>query len=322
MHCVIWAGGSISQMVGASSESVRECFAWWEAPSAGEIDYLEARDHPIGSMWHVPVEKLRKLQQLRERVLDPLAIRTGTSHGLVLAHNRAHVVGMLSLYPQGDHPADPDVRPLLGELTPFLVHATLAQRYQGAVSATSAGLRRSIDRLRIGVVMLDRRNRVIFANSAACERLEEKEAPAYLATSAMPARRKRIDAALTGLLDASVNHSGPAVPHVSIARLAPPGQLSTFLGAATVVFIPDPQVTETELVEPLRKTFGLTPAEARLAALLASDYTLDEAAAYLGLTVGTVRTRLKRLFEKTGTNRQASLVRKLITHQVFVSSDD
>ena len=111
MHCVIWAGGSISQMVGASSEPLRECFAWWESPSAKEIDYLQARDHPIGSMWHVPVAKLRKLEHLRERVLDPLDIRTGTCHGLVLAHNRAHVVGVLALYPQGDPPSDPDVPP-------------------------------------------------------------------------------------------------------------------------------------------------------------------------------------------------------------------
>lgn len=54
--------------------------------------------------------------------------------------------------------------------------------------------------------------------------------------------------------------------------------------------------------------FDLTPAEARLAAAIASGHTPREAALRLGVTEATARTTLKRILAKTGTRRQADLV--------------
>jgi len=62
----------------------------------------------------------------------------------------------------------------------------------------------------------------------------------------------------------------------------------------------------------LKTLFGLTPAEAVLADCLADDHSLQEAALILGRTIGTIRVQLQSIFEKTDTNRQASLIR-LIT---------
>ena len=47
--------------------------------------------------------------------------------------------------------------------------------------------------------------------------------------------------------------------------------------------------------------------------LLLSGCTVDEAAQLLEISVGTARGVLKKVFDKTGTNRQASLVRLLLT---------
>jgi DNA-binding CsgD family transcriptional regulator len=54
--------------------------------------------------------------------------------------------------------------------------------------------------------------------------------------------------------------------------------------------------------------FDLTPAEARLAAHLASGATLQAVAERLGISKETARNQLKMVFAKTGTNRQAQLV--------------
>jgi DNA-binding CsgD family transcriptional regulator len=62
--------------------------------------------------------------------------------------------------------------------------------------------------------------------------------------------------------------------------------------------------------------FGLTPAEAALARLLAQGHSLTEAAAHLCVTRETTRSRLKNIFEKTQTHRQAELVRLLVTVQL------
>lgn len=59
-------------------------------------------------------------------------------------------------------------------------------------------------------------------------------------------------------------------------------------------------------------TFGLTPAEARLAVTLASGVAVKTIAAQRRVEVSTVRTQLRSILAKTGTNRQAELVRVLL----------
>jgi DNA-binding CsgD family transcriptional regulator len=70
----------------------------------------------------------------------------------------------------------------------------------------------------------------------------------------------------------------------------------------------------TDLTAPLRPeatqlcaAFGLTVAEAKLAAKLASGVGIDGAAAALGVSRETARTQLKAVFAKTNTRRQAEL---------------
>lgn len=60
--------------------------------------------------------------------------------------------------------------------------------------------------------------------------------------------------------------------------------------------------------EGLKLLFGLTRAEARLAAALASGSALDDVARSIGISRETARAQLKAIFAKTKTNRQAELV--------------
>jgi DNA-binding CsgD family transcriptional regulator len=60
--------------------------------------------------------------------------------------------------------------------------------------------------------------------------------------------------------------------------------------------------------EALRRAFGLTPAEARLAARLATGERLEDTTSALGITKNTARAQLKNVFAKTDTHRQAELV--------------
>lgn len=58
----------------------------------------------------------------------------------------------------------------------------------------------------------------------------------------------------------------------------------------------------------LRRLFGLTPAEAELAAVLADGATLVEAARIRGIAHNTAKAQLRAVFAKTGVHRQAQLV--------------
>ena len=80
---------------------------------------------------------------------------------------------------------------------------------------------------------------------------------------------------------------------------------------AALVFIGDPERPVQMDPRRLTRLYGLSRAEARVAALVGQGKRLDEAAAALGLTYETVRKHLKQIFAKTATDRQAELVRVL-----------
>ena len=68
-----------------------------------------------------------------------------------------------------------------------------------------------------------------------------------------------------------------------------------------------------EPIDLLRCHFGLTPAEARLALHLVAGETLRSAEVKLNISYETARSRLKSIFDKTKTHRQAELVIAIVT---------
>jgi len=63
-----------------------------------------------------------------------------------------------------------------------------------------------------------------------------------------------------------------------------------------------------ERARQLALVFGLSPSEARVAALIGGAKTIEATAAALGCASGTVRNHLKSIFSKIGVSRQAELV--------------
>lgn len=79
-------------------------------------------------------------------------------------------------------------------------------------------------------------------------------------------------------------------------------------GPHSVLLLIDLDATPLPTTSCLEQIFRLTPAEARLTLLLVSGKAPNEVAQMLHLSVATVRTQLKAVFEKTHTHRQAELV--------------
>lgn len=93
-----------------------------------------------------------------------------------------------------------------------------------------------------------------------------------------------------------------------------------FGGADTLVLATP--ITPSALVPSaslLNALFDLTPAEAQLAADLASGLTLAASAARHGVTVKSARTYLERIYRKTGTHQQSQLVAMLKTMQPLIA---
>jgi DNA-binding CsgD family transcriptional regulator len=79
-----------------------------------------------------------------------------------------------------------------------------------------------------------------------------------------------------------------------------------------LVTVSDPDVTRRRREVNLRRRFGLTVAEAGLAMEILKGDGRTAAAARRGISDATAKTHLSNIFEKTGTHRQAELIRLLL----------
>lgn len=84
-------------------------------------------------------------------------------------------------------------------------------------------------------------------------------------------------------------------------------------GQATVIACVADLASETPSIAPwLQDAFKLSPQGAELAESLMAGSSLMEFSAAKGVTLGAARTRLKKLFARTGTRSQAALVSALL----------
>jgi DNA-binding CsgD family transcriptional regulator len=79
-----------------------------------------------------------------------------------------------------------------------------------------------------------------------------------------------------------------------------------------LITISDPEIDRRRREVNLHRRFGLTAAESRLAAEIVKGDGRVAAARRRGISGATAKTQLARIFEKTGTHRQAELVRLLL----------
>ena len=80
-----------------------------------------------------------------------------------------------------------------------------------------------------------------------------------------------------------------------------------------LVLIADPDVTPLPPKEMLAQLFGFTAGEMRVAERLMMGDSPEQAAAFLQVKTATARWHLASMYRKTGTNRQAELLRLLLS---------
>ncbi len=174
-------------------------------------------------------------------------------------------------------------------------------------------------------LVLDRSGAVISTNQAAEDTFDDD---IRVRGRRLHVRDKSASAALGALIDRmTLSADPPQAEPITIRRPPkkpiiarihpiPDAARSPFLGARALMILsslaPKPPLS-TNL---LAGTFGLSPAEARLASILAVGMDLRTAAEELGVARDTARNQLKAVFAKTGAHRQSELVELLTKLQI------
>ncbi|WP_353183122.1 helix-turn-helix transcriptional regulator [Bosea sp. (in: a-proteobacteria)] len=103
---------------------------------------------------------------------------------------------------------------------------------------------------------------------------------------------------------------------LTIIRNDSEGENGYFSGPTAALLIEEAQPEATAAdIDWLTRRFGLTRAEARVAAGISKGLTLAMIAGQAGISQETVRVQLKAVYAKTGVNSQAALVRLALAHR-------
>lgn len=220
-----------------------------------------------------------------------------------------------------DRPHDEAEVDLLTALLPHLAQALAIQAKTVELESRARWGEESLERLPVGVVVASAEGRVLFANGAARAVLDRRDG-LRMENGVLRASTPTLNASLRSLIvDAAKTGSGRgtsaggalAIGRTSSTRpldvVVSPLRSAAPLGrGGAVVFVNDPDARPPALSAALRRLYGLTDTEARVAERLCRGESLEEIGDDTHTTLNTVRTHVKRALMKTGTARQAQLV--------------
>jgi DNA-binding CsgD family transcriptional regulator/PAS domain-containing protein len=213
-------------------------------------------------------------------------------------------------------------------LTTLMPHLQRATRFSSHFATIRQEHDEILNRLPMGVIVLNESGKVEFLNRAA-EVVVRKKDGLFCDANGVYAGNPTESAHLRALISSakstasgkggvgggSMSVTQPSIGRplsVLIAPMMPSAAFPLSQSPRVAIFISDPEAPQPTNAERLMAMFDLTPAESRMAGQLLQGKSVVEAADALGITQQTARVHLKRIFGKTYTKRQSELMRLLL----------
>ena len=225
---------------------------------------------------------------------------------------------------------DAAMRHRVGLLAPHLRRSVLIGRVIDLNAAQAADFSELIDGLAASVFLLGADGRVIHTNAAGHELLRDGTLVQLRGGRLSATDRNSHDALIDALQaagggDVALGTRGIALPLLSRSgerfavnvlpmRSSRRSLVAAGQGAVAAIFIHRAAQEIPTQPEVIAQTFRLTPAELRVLLGIVEIGGVSETAEALGIGEATVKTHLHRLFGKTGTSRQADLVKLMAAY--------
>lgn len=288
-----------------------------KAVVAGDIDT------PVATLSHMSEAELQQTPFFQNWA-KPQGLREGCIIKFVHTPDRIGLMGCTTRADRGI--ISVDEQRFMALLSPHLRRASLIGDLLDQARVTASLYRQALDHLAVPVVLTGANGAILHANGAAQQMLSA-QGPILSRHGLLQAQNPAVVLALQEAIasaasaDASLGSRGIGLP------ISAPGQppavayvLPLTEGTARAAFRPACAavfVSTTTSASPLPEAvlttlFDLTPAEARVLLRIGSGLSAPRSAASLGIGENTLKTHLNRIFAKTGTRRQADLV-KLIS---------
>jgi DNA-binding CsgD family transcriptional regulator len=227
-----------------------------------------------------------------------------------------------------DGAVDDQARRRMRLIGPHVRRSVLVGRLIDLETAGTATYADVLDSIGAGVFLVDAGARIIHANIAGQVMLEAGD---FLRAvdGRLTAGDSETNKALRGTFaaagsgDEAVGIKGTAVPLITrageyyVAQVLPltpskPRCASIIRPAVAALFVHKAALQAPTLPETIAKSCRLTPAELRVLLAIVELGSVPEVARALGVAASTVRTHILRLYKKTGTGREADLVKFVV----------
>ena len=222
-------------------------------------------------------------------------------------------------------PVDEAARRRMALIIPHIQRAVAIGRTLDLQSVANENFANTLDALPAAVYLLDASGAVLHANRSGIA-LRARDEILRASGDRLRASDPLVDGEWQNLFAASPAGEGAIGPtgtvhalpsaggerwvaHVLPLTSATRGRARNYHAASFAAFVRESALQRPTLVEAVARRFALTPAELRVLFGVIEIGGVPEIAPVLGISEGTVKTHLKRVFAKTGTNRQADLVR-------------
>ena len=187
----------------------------------------------------------------------------------------------------------------------------------------------ALDMLNVGVGMINRRGRLLFANQFVKQILRTHDGLEVTTRGMLVYQKTRCSVPLTVLQEPTTQARARAAfaDNVAVVVKRPSGKRPLALvicplsrvrsrpqliEPAGLLFVLDPDLPVKVIESGFHQMYGLTVSESRLAQLLMSGRSLQECCEHLRIRPSTARMHLANLFAKTGVHRQGQLVSLLL----------
>lgn len=208
-------------------------------------------------------------------------------------------------------------------LAPHLTRAVQLAHRLGRADMERAVAADALDRLSQAVVVVNSDSRVLFANRTASALLGNglsiRDGILRAGVNGQTTELHRLVAGCArddiaergGHMAVSRGPERLALSLLVIPAKSQPNWLAS-RNPCAMIFVTDPGAATMPELSVLQRQFGLTPAEAMLTRELLNGDGVEAAAGRIGIAMPTARTHLRRILAKTGTSRQAELVRLVL----------
>ena len=256
--------------------------------------------------------------------IRPQGLRRGLNGVLF---NQGSLVGSIgAIRARAGRPFSAEDKRFLQALMPHLQRAVKIRRRVSELESLERTTADALDHWTTAVLVVDRDAHILLVNQKAAVLLRE---PDGLITSrnilqaASSNESAKLHKMIRDAIDVPYGHSSGSAMLIACPSGKSPLQILVnpsvredvfFCTRGTaLVFVHDPENAERPQTDVLRHIYGLTQAEAVITSLLASGKNVREIAEEVAVRENTVRIHLKKIFDKTGTKRQAELVKLVLS---------